>query len=591
MYTPSTIWRSRCLNKSTILLLLGVLLVGLLCIGCDSEQPIQPPVESPAELPEDDGPDGSDDPGMTPLVDHDIVIKASDGGPVFWNELTDKEFVIRGVNYFWIVPHDGGFQDRFFALDEFDATRVAEDFRLLSAKGYNTVRVFFDTCSSGLGCIGRTDGIGLDSRYIDNLAETIKIAEQEGIYLILTSNDLPDDGGYWDISNAGSNDNFAAYRNAHYLTQNGIESAKKYWGDLLSALVDRAPPLNRVLAWSLLNEQWYFRFQPPFSLSSGEIIAANGMSYDMANSADKKRLAVEGMVHYINEVRKTIDEYDPNGLVTMGFFVPDYPNALRSGDFRYVETAGLLPSANLDFFDFHTYPGEVPLDIFEENFGMMGYNQKPIIMGEVGAFLDRYFDSNAALSALQNWQAQSCEFGFDGWLYWGMYRAPEGVGDASWGFMDGEMELLEGLAPINYSDACATELLPPENLALGKPVSASATLAGEAPEMAVDGRLDTQWGSGDLPPQWISIDLGEETQITGIDLHVAQFPNGLTEHHLEASNDESTWSTLKVFNGETIGGEVLRYEVSEPVSFRYIRVRTTASPSWVSWKEISVFGL
>lgn len=70
------------------------------------------------------------------------------------------------------------------------------------------------------------------------------------------------------------------------------------------------------------------------------------------------------------------------------------------------------------------------------------------------------------------------------------------------------------------------------NLALGRPVLASESGDGTAPETAVDGKYDKQWASGDMKPsgavedtaeqaaQWLQVDLGEGTHdISSIKLY------------------------------------------------------------------------
>ena len=535
--------------------------------------------------------DPSDDPDNNTLIpaNHDIQIIEQEGKGVFWNTVTDAAFVPRGVNYFWITTNSVGIQDRFFAIGFFNEERVRQDFRNLKARGYNTVRIFMDSCEDDGLCIGNTDGEGLNPAYLDNIQTTLSIAHEEEIYLLLTSNDLPHDGGYWEQSNEGASDRFEGYRNAHYLTTDGVESAKQYWDDLLSGLSERNARFEVILAWSLLNEQWYFRNYPPFSLSSGTVSCANGKSYDLSSPDDKKRMALEGIAFYIDEVRRVIDKYDPNALITMGFFVPDYPNPLRTGDFRYVETAELIDYADLDFFDFHAYPGEESLADIAENFGMSRYTTKPVMMGEVGAFLHHYESAESAAAASQQWIAQSCLYGFDGWLYWGLYRAPEAIGDASWGFYDADEELFDALSPMLYPDACAEELLPQENLALKAEATASEYLADEPPSQALDGNYSTQWGAGADAPQWIRIDLGQEHGISLIKLYVAQYPEGNTVHELEARTGSGSWFTLKTFSSNTADGDVIEYTTDSPVNCQYLRITTTVSPSWVAWKEIEVF--
>lgn len=524
--------------------------------------------------------------GIIP-ADHDIEVKSISGKAKFWNNVVSEEFVPRGVNYLYFRPGGAGMGERLFAVGEFNETQVRNDFKTLSALGYNTVRFFMDLCGGGPGCIGLATG-GLNGDYIDNIVRTLNIAKDEGIYLMLTSNDLPADGGYWEISDEGTSDQFAGYRNGHYLTEKGVESAQAYWGDLLKAFVDKDAALDHVLAWSLLNEQFYFSDQPPFSLNSGTVTTAIGNTYDMSSAEEKKRMAIDGMAHYIDKVREVISKYDPNALVTMGFFAPDYPNPIGIGGNRYVETAGLLTRANLSFFDFHGYSGNDQLLPIAENFGMLGFESKPIIMGEFGAFLDRYMTIVEAVDTQQSWMAESCNYGFDGWLYWGLYRLP--LSDGTWSFFDGMRELLDGLSPTKHLDPCDPALLLPVNVALNKSATASQSLPDQTPAKAVDGSLSSQWGAGDDAPQWIEIDLEADIEITKVNLKVAQFPAGPTVHVLEGKSSGGSWVTLKTFDGTTTEGDVLVW--TPPTGgtiFRYVKVTTTASPSWVAWKEIEVF--
>ncbi|HRK55340.1 MAG TPA: discoidin domain-containing protein [Cyclobacteriaceae bacterium] len=560
-------------------IILYLLLPWLLLIGCDKEPEVDPVLDDPmdsvvVEVPE-----------VIIPTPHAIKVQSVGGKAKFWNSTTNTEFLMRGVNYFWLMPGIVG--ERFFGVGDFVESRVRNDFIKLKGNGYNTVRIFLDLCNEGPGCIANASG-GLSSTYLDNIVKTLKIAKEEGVYLILTSNDLPDEGGYWEISDLGTSSQFAGYRNGHYLTAKGVESAQVYWTDLLKGLYDKSAPFDNVLAWSILNEQWYFRTQPPFSLTTGTVTTANGLSYDMSSSADKKKMAVDGMVHYISKVREVMSKYDPNALVTMGFFAPNYPNPIGLGDFRYVETADLLTSANLDFFDFHAYSGDDDLMPLAENFGMLGFESKPIIMGEFGSFVDRYATLDDAIQAAQSWMAESCNYGFDGWLYWGLYRA-SGVGDATWSFFDEGNELLESMSPNEYPDACDDDLLAPVNVALNKSVTASASISGEEPGKAVDGDNDSQWGAGSAPPQWIEIDLEGDIEISKISLRVGQFPAGTTTHVLEGKSSTGSYVVLKTFTGVTEEADVLIYTPTGPANYRYIKITTTSSPSWVSWKEIEVY--
>lgn len=548
-------------------------------ISCSKDNPASP------EPPEEEEP-------FIPK-DHSIGIRSNGSGAEFYNKDTGESFIPRGVNYFYIVPvPEGHLEDRFFGTDQFDESRVRSDFLALAEKGYNVVRIFLDTCSSGVGCVGFPDEDGLNPPWLDNIKTTMDLAKEAGIYLLLTSNDLPSQGGYVQIADEANSELFGPYRNVQFLSPKGIEAFQKYWGDLMKGLAERDAAFDAVFAWSLLNEQWYFRTEPPFSLNSGMVTTANGSTYNMASQSDKKRMAVEGMIHFIDSIREVIDGYDPDALVTMGFFEPDYPNPLRQGDFRYVEAGPLLHEADLDFFDFHGYPGETQLSEIAENFGMNGYSQKPVIMGEYGAFLDRYPELDSAIEAVQGWVAQSCKEGYDGWLYWGMYRAPVAIGDATWGFMDDDQQVMESLSPLNQPDPCDSSFLPPENIALGKSAAVSQSLAEGPPSNALDGNKDTSWQSGGEAPQWIEIDLGELFTIEEIKLYVDQAPAGNTTHRvLGKTNESDDYNELHEFSGHTDFGDVLGHEFESPVeSIRYLRIETTESPSWISWSEIEAFG-
>jgi hypothetical protein len=177
----------------------------------------------------------------------------------FIDRRTGEVFVPRGVNYFNLVPLPGGwYEDRFFSPAVFDGDRIAADFATLAASGYNTVRLFLDSCGSGPDCVG---GTGLNEAYLDVIAEVIAMAAEQDLVLLLTSNDLSDQGGYWALVDSATSEDFPGYRNSHVLTPQGHQATARYWDDLLSGLVQRRARFEAVLGWSLLNEQW-LRHQP-----------------------------------------------------------------------------------------------------------------------------------------------------------------------------------------------------------------------------------------------------------------------------------------------------------------------------------------
>ncbi len=502
----------------------------------------------------------------------------------FFDRQTGEKFVPRGVNYVF-VPKNGTYSTLLLKVGVYDPQRTRQDFGRLASQGYNTVRVFLDHCNAGPGCIGDRDNVGLNPAYLDNIADMLAAARETGIYVLFTSNDLPDQGGYAEQANAQSGPTFAGYRNSYYLTPGAVQATRRYWRDLLTGLHARAAATDMVLGWELLNEQWMFIKQPPLSLTSGRVKTTTGV-YDMSDLQQKQRMVSDGLIRYIAEVKAEILAHDPTALVTMGFFAPE----IVAPDW-YVETASLLVGADLDFFDFHAYPGAQNLAELVTAFGMNGYNAKPIILGEYGAFRHNYPSVRPAARAITNWQAESCTYGFDGWLYWTYYPASESADDRTWGLTDESGFLLKMLAPANHPDPCEAVTIPSDNLAYGKPTRASASLPDEPPANAVDENSTTQRGAGTDAPQWIEVDLGRAYRITEIRLLVAQWPEGDTVHHVRGRSAGGTFVDLHTFRQKTKGGDWLIFTPETPTDgVQVIRIETRSSPSWVAWGEIQVHG-
>ena len=516
--------------------------------------------------------------------EHLIGIRLVDGQAEFYDRRSDKKFIPRGANYVF-VPAAGGVTNQLLKVGIYDPARTRTDFARLAAVGYNTVRVFIDHCGAGEGCIGAADGDGLNPAYLDNLADLISAAKEARLFLLLTSNDLPDQGGYAQEANSAAGVDFAGYRNSYYLTPAGVNATRRYWRDLLGGLLERRAALDAVLGWELVNEQWMFNDQPPLSLSEGTVTTTTG-SYAMSDPAEKARMVSDGLVYYIAQVKAEILALDPTGLETMGFFAPGVAPGW------YVDTTPLLDQADLDFFDFHAYPGGQPLDELASAFGIGGYERKPVILGEYGAFRHIYGQMRPAARALSAWAADACSLGFDGWLYWAYNAADATAGDRTWALTDEDGYLLDLFSPNNQPDVCRAVRVASDNLAFGKPVTVSRDLPAEMAAFAVDENDGSQWGSGALPPQWIEVDLQGVFRVSEIRLMVAQWPAGETLHRvLVRQHGSQDFIQVHEFKQNTKDGDWLVFRPETPIeNVEAIRIRTISSPSWVAWKEIQVRG-
>jgi hypothetical protein len=524
------------------------------------------------------------------VADHRIATHRIYGIAGFYDQQNSQNFIPRGVNYSILVPVTDHYEDRLFGVGVYGHNRTLLDFKTLKAAGYNTVRIILDGCTTGDGCLGLENAEGMNPAYLDNMVDLMRLAKEQELFLLFASADLPELGGYQQLANQGASQAFSEGRNAGYLTPEGIQATQKYWTDLLTGLIAREAPLDIVLGWELQDEQYYQSDQAPFSLEDGKVRPANGKTYNMSDAAQKQAMAVDGLRHYIKQVRESIHAHDPTALVTMGFFAPDLPNPWREADARYVDTSPLLNDSSLDFFDLHASPG-MGLSMAEiaQNFGLDGHNSKPILMGEVGANTWIYPVISAAAIVIQDWIAVSCPEGFSGWLYQGYFPSPAGLWDATWGSIDDGSTILNALSPLMQPDACSTTVLPGRNLAFGKPVSVSAALPDQPPAMAVDGDPNTQWSAGAFPTQWIEIDLGAAYSIGEIRLTVGMWPAGDTVHQLWVGATRDAMRLVSEFRGQEYDFDVLNFIPAVALTnIRFVRIDTTESPSWVSWREIEV---
>jgi Ca2+-binding RTX toxin-like protein len=113
-------------------------------------------------------------------------------------------------------------------------------------------------------------------------------------------------------------------------------------------------------------------------------------------------------------------------------------------------------------------------------------------------------------------------------------------------------------------------------------------------ETAFDNDFSKYWNAGDLPTQWIEVDLGKEYALNTIQLLTAQLPDGNTTHEVWVSNQPIAWSGNGVLadtiQGFTTSAQWLREDFSNITIGRYVQIKTVASPSWVAWGKIEVYG-
>lgn len=201
--------------------------------------------------------------------------------------------------------------------------------------------------------------------------------------------------------------------------------------------------------------------------------------------------------------------------------------------------------------------------------------------------------AESAASVLQQWQVGSCPYGFSGWLLW-TWDLPASPNNNFWPALSGNGGINSAIEPAVRPNACQAGAYPGQNIAFGAQTSASNTWSGTSPgsggpPLAVDGNVNTFWNSGGPPPQWIEIAIPSPSIVSGVKLTVSQSPSGPTVHDLYVRIQGGQLQLVNEFSGTTQDMLVLNWSPSQSlVGVTSIRVMTTASPSWVGWREIEI---
>ncbi len=120
-------------------------------------------------------------------------------------------------------------------------------------------------------------------------------------------------------------------------------------------------------------------------------------------------------------------------------------------------------------------------------------------------------------------------------------------------------------------------------------VASNASGYFSSPSYMTDNNPNTLWNSGGGASQWIDIDVGYDRVVSKIQLLTAQYPFGVTQHNIYGRTNAGQWVYFGMLNGYTTDSQWLTFNINQSTPIRYIVVMTSASPSWVAWREIKVF--
>ncbi len=89
--------------------------------------------------------------------------------------------------------------------------------------------------------------------------------------------------------------------------------------------------------------------------------------------------------------------------------------------------------------------------------------------------------------------------------------------------------------------------------------------------------------------QWIQVDLGEMYTVGEIRLTVGMWPSGKAVHQVWVGATRDALRLVYEFGEEYYDYDVISFTPPKPLEkIRYVRIVTTESPSWVSWREVEV---
>jgi hypothetical protein len=121
------------------------------------------------------------------------------------------------------------------------------------------------------------------------------------------------------------------------------------------------------------------------------------------------------------------------------------------------------------------------------------------------------------------------------------------------------------------------------------PVTASAELPDMPAANARDGDLETIWNSGAGPEQWIMLNLGQPQTVNSVHLMISQYPSGESTHQVWVGAHPESLELVHEFTGFTSDPGRLEYFAPSPITgVQFVKIVTTASSSWVAWREIEI---
>lgn len=303
---------------------------------------------------------------MKPLL---VVVLMAFSGLSYANEMSKisidgrhfsvngHDWVAIGVNYF---PFDNTWPPKPWI--NFDVNKIKKDFEVLRSIGINSIRLFMTFSFIN-------DDFGLNAAEIKKLDETLKIAKENGLYVLLVG-----------PTNWEGVPNWA--RDNRFGDLNAIKGIERFWDQIASRYKGNVV----ILGYDLYNE-------PRVSDGANDINPNWDGRYSKSQLLKREQIAS----NWVNVMVKAVKRSDPAALVTIGLAQGSFPLAIKKNKYYSAFRVDKL-ATDLDFVQFHFYPkyGEAFLD-YSNNKQWMANEAalewigdvvasvgKPVILGEFG---------------------------------------------------------------------------------------------------------------------------------------------------------------------------------------------------------------
>ena len=385
-----------------------------------------------------------------------ISIRNQQGHPEFYEKTSGKRFVPQGVNWVQLAksnekwPANISFNDDYFSSH---SSEIKSSLKEIGKLGYNVVRIRIDA----KGITGPRDRVELNPRYVRNLIQFIRAANDEKLYVLLTGQWLPEN--YYQLDSHIQDQTSGI--NQLLLSKGLIHAFAQYEADLIRTIKSEAPELLKgIFAFDLWNEQSFSAKDLPFSKTTGIFVANGEKKYYLSNASSRQKLADDSTLRWVNEVALEIKSVEPELLITSSVFTPlevrrkeydgVYVSGSEWGDWRQPFRLTMLEKSKLDFLQIHPYPHSLAYKIDDDLKSLEFFRlkrTKPILIGEFGVHKKDFPSFDSALPAIKSYLDQACGHQFAGWIFWTWDTYQQNRADDLWNMTDHDSKIAKVLSP------------------------------------------------------------------------------------------------------------------------------------------------